>query len=211
MEPKKQSDDDLLQIIWDYLAMESPLAHADAIVVGGSADTSVAAYAADLFHTGFAPILVFSGHQQPGMDTTEADLLTETALSLGVPESAILRETTAVNMGKNITLSQALLAQHDIIPKTVLLVHTPYASRSFLATAEAQWANPKPAFIIRHETIGRVGYMLRQGRGEVIRRMLGDFQRIRSYAKKGFQSAQVIPNEVQEAYDTLVWRGHKTG
>lgn len=211
MEPKKQSDDDLLQIIWDYMVIESPLAHADVIVVGGCTDTGVASYAAELFTTGFAPKIIFSSYQQPGMNKTEADLFAEVALSRGVPESAILREPNAVNTGQNITLSQALLTQHGIIPKSVILVHKPYMTRRFLATAEAQWSDPKPAFITRHEPIGRVAYTLRQGRGEVIRKLLGDFQRMRPYAKKGFQSTQIIPDEVQQAYDALMWRGHKTG
>lgn len=210
MEHSKQSDDDLLQIIWDYMVMESPLAHADVIIAGGNNDTGVATYAAELYNAGFAPKLVVSGFQQPGLEKTEADLFADVALSLGVPESAILREPNAANTGQNITLPQELLTQHNITPKTIILVHKPYMARRFLATAEAQWKGEKPVFITRHEPISRVEYMLRQGRGEVIRKMLGDFQRMRPYAKKGFQSPQVIPDEVQQAYDTLIWRGHKT-
>jgi hypothetical protein len=33
---------------------------------------------------------------------------------------------------------------------------------------------------------------------------------MRTYPKKGFQSFQEIPSDVQEAYDILLWRGHKT-
>jgi uncharacterized SAM-binding protein YcdF (DUF218 family) len=210
MELAKQPDDDLLQIIWDYMVIESPLAHADVILAGGCTDIGVATYAAELYNTGFAPKILFSGYRQPGMDITEADLFAGTALALGVPESAILKETVAANTGQNITLSQALLTKHGIIPKTVILVHKSYMSRRFLATAEAQWREPKPVFITRHEEISRVAYTMQRGRGEVIQKMLGDFQRMRPYAKKGFQSAQVIPDEVQQAYDTLLWRGHKT-
>ena len=205
-----RSDDDLLDIIWNYMVIETPLQHADVIIAGGCTDTGVAQYAAELYNTGFAPRIVFSGYQQPGMDTTEAELFARTAMSFGVPESAILREPLAANAGQNITLSQQLLTEQGIIPKTVILVHKPYMSRRFLATAEAQWQGEKPTFITRHETIGRVGYTLRQGRGEVIQKMLGDFQRMGSYAKKGFQSPQEIPEKVQAAYDALLWRGHKT-
>jgi uncharacterized SAM-binding protein YcdF (DUF218 family) len=190
--------------------IESPLAHADVILAGGCTDTGVATYAAELYNAGFAPHIVFSGYQQPGLDKTEADLFAETAMALGVPESAILKEPFAANTGQNITLSQALLTQHGIIPKTVILVHRPSMSRRFLATAEAQWTGPKPTFIIRHEAISRIAYTMRQERGEVIHKMLGDFQRMRPYAKKGFQSVQIIPDQVQQAYDALLWRGHKT-
>lgn len=210
MNPVKQSDEDLLQIIWDFMMVESPLAYADVIIAGGCTDMGVARHAAELYHAGFAPKLVCTGYQQAGLDKPEAELFADVALSLGVPESAILREPLAVNTGQNIVLSQALLAEHGITPKTVILVHKPYMSRRFLATAEAQWAGPKPTFIIRHEPISRVAYTLRQGRGEVFHKVLGDFQRMRPYAKKGFQSEQIIPGDIQQAYDTLVWRGHKT-
>jgi uncharacterized SAM-binding protein YcdF (DUF218 family) len=205
-----QTDDNLLDIIWHYMAAEAPLQHADVILVGGSTDIGVATYAADLYLTGFAPYIIFSGYQQPGMNIPEADLLAHEALSRGVPESAILRETRAANTGQSITFSQQLLAEKGIVPKIVILVHKPYMARRFLATAEAQWKGELPLFITRHEQIGRVGYTLRQGRGEVIRKLLGDFQRMRPYAKKGFQSPQEIPDEVKDAYDALLWRGHKT-
>lgn len=204
----KQSDDDLLKIIWDYMEIQTPLAHADAIVVGGCSDSGVASYASELYQTGFAPVIVFSGFQQPGMETTEADFLASVARSRGVPESAILREPKARNTGENIRYCQKLLAENGIIPKIVILVHQPYMSRRFLATAEAQWADPQPKFITTHEPISFTEYSIKQGRGEIIHKMLGDFQRMRPYAKKGYQSSQEIPDDVQQAYDTLLWRGH---
>ncbi|HMH70107.1 MAG TPA: YdcF family protein [Candidatus Saccharimonadales bacterium] len=205
-----KSDDALLDTIWDYMVIETPLQHADVIIVGGSTDTGAAQYAAELYGMNFAPLIVFSGYQQPGMDMSEAELFAKTALSFGVPESAILREPQAVNTGQNITFSQQLLAEKGIVPKTVILVHKPYMARRFLATAEAQWEGEKPVFITRHESIGRPGYTLRRGRGEVIRKLLGDFQRMRPYGKKGYQSPQEIPEEVQAAYNALLYRGHKT-
>ena len=207
---EKQSDDALLKLIWDYMSIETPLAHADAIVVAGSADMDVAAYAAELYGTGFAPLLVFSGAAQPGTDTAAADLFAKVALSRGVPDSAILREPHAINAGQTIILSQRLLAKQGITPTTIILVHKPYMSRSFLATAEAQWARVKPVFIARREHVSFVEYVLKHGRGETFRQVLGDFQRLRPYAKKGFQSPQLIPNTVQTAYDMLLRRGHKT-
>lgn len=205
-----RSDDDLVRIIWDYLVVEAPLSHADAIIVGGCTDTGVASYAVDLHQAGFAPVIVFSGYKQQGMDMTEADLFAQVARRRGIPESAILRESQAVNTGQNITLSQALLAENNIIPKTVILVHKPYMALRFLATAEAQWSGKKPIFITRHEPITFVEYSMRQGRGETIHKLLGDFGRMRPYAKKGFQSPQEIPDEVQAAYDLLLRRGHRT-
>jgi hypothetical protein len=205
----KQSDDELLKLVWNYMEIQSPVAQADAIIVAGS-DSGAAAYAAELYALNFAPVIVCSGRALPGMDQTEADLLARTLRDCGVPDAAILREQTARNPGESIHLSEILLTEHSVTPKSVILVHCPFSSRSFLATAEAQWSDLRPTFITRHEAIGLTEYSLRYGRGETIRRTLGEFQRLRSYAKKGYQSPQLIPDDVQEAYDTLIRRGHHT-
>lgn len=191
------------------MEIQSPVAQADAIIVAGS-DGGAAAYAAELYSLNFAPVIVCSGRALPGMDQPEADLLARTLRDCGVPDRAILREQAAQNPGESIRLSQVMLTAHDITPKSVILVNYPFSSRSFLATARAQWPDPKPVFIARHEAIGLTEYSLRHGRGETIRRTLGEFQRLRSYAKKGYQAPQDIPDEVQAAYDTLIRRGHHT-
>lgn len=203
-------DTELLKIIWDYMSTETPLAHADAIVVGGTTDTGVAHYAAELFHMGFAPCIVFSGYQRSDMTMTEADLLAQAARQLNVPESAIIRETTASTTGENITHSAALLAQKGIALERVILVHKPYMSRRFLATAQAQWPTPQPGFITRHQHISLAEYSLNFGFGEVIRRTLGEFGRMAKYTKKGYQAHHDIPAEVQEAYLIMLDRNHQT-
>lgn len=207
----KQSDNDLLKIIWDYMEVQSPLGHADVIIAGGCKDPGVAAYAAELYGLGFAPLIVFTGYKQPGMDKTEADFFAQIARDRGVPDTAILREQQAKNTGENIRFSQTLLSEKGITPKTVMLIHKPYMVRPFMATAEAQWTDPQPIFLGRHESIGLTEYMIKRGTGETIRKIMGDFQRLRPYAKKGYQSQQDIPDEVQAAYDTLLYRGHHSG
>lgn len=204
-----KSDDQLLQIIWDYMSYESELQPADVIVVGGCKNTQLAVYASELFQTGFAPIIVFSGHAQADMDTTEADLLAQTARQSGVPDAAILREQHASNTGENITLSAALLDEKGITPSSVILIHQPFMSRRFLATAQAQWPTPQPVFITRHEPTSMVEYTIRHGRGETIRKTLGDFSRMEKYVKKGHQVHNDIPAEVKQAYQIMAERGHQ--
>jgi len=203
-------DETLLKTIWNYLCIETPLLPADVILVGGSTDMGTGAKACELFQLGYAPLIVFSGYKQPGMDGTEADLLADAAIKRGIPESAIIREQSASNTGENIRNSQAILKQQGIInPGKVILIHKPYMTRRFLAAAQAQWDGPLPEFMITHEDISIDNYYLKLGRGETIRKMLGDFNRMKAYAKKGYQTPQQIPDEVQEAYDTLVLRGHQ--
>lgn len=204
-----RSDDELLQLVWDYMSVETPLQPADAIVVGGCQIIGLAEYAAELYHSGLAPLIVFSGYQTAKMDMTEADLLADTARKLGVPESAILRERLASNTGENVTFSARLLEKAGVAPKTVILIHKPFMSRRFLATAEAQWPSPQPQFIARHEAISMKDYESKYGRAGMIRGILGDFNRIEKYAKSGHQSPQFIPTKVQHSFEIMAWRGHQ--
>lgn len=202
-------DETLLKTLWNYLTIETPLTPGDVIIVGGSTDMGTGAKAAELYHLGFAPLIIFSGYQQSGLDGTEADLLAHSAEQRGVPPQAVLREPNASNTGDNILFSKKLLDERGIIPEKVILIHKPYMTRRFLATAQAQWGSTQPQFMVAHEDISIDNYFLKFGRGEVIRKMLGDFKRMQTYARKGYQTPQEIPAEVQEVYDTLVDRGHQ--
>jgi uncharacterized SAM-binding protein YcdF (DUF218 family) len=205
-----RSDDQLLAIIWNYLAIETPLKHADVIIADGTKDTDVAHLATELYGMSFAPIILFTGGPQQGSDQTRAEVMAKIARTYGVPEAAILKEMSATNTTQAITQSQQLLIEQGISTSSIILVDTPYMSRTLLATTQAQWQGVLPEFISRHESTGLAEYSLRHGRGETIRDILGNFQRLRSYAKKGYQAEQEIPNDVQTAYDTLIWRGHKS-
>lgn len=191
------------------MSIETPLQPADVIVVGGCRITGLAKYAAELYHSGLAPLIVFSGYQTAIMDITEADLLADVARNHGVPESAILRERFASNTGENIRFSAELLKEKGIVPKSVILIHKPFMSRRFLATAEAQWPNPQPQFITRHETITMSEYEIKYGREGMARGTLGDFKRIEKYAETGHQSPQFIPAKVQQAFEIMAQRGHQ--
>lgn len=191
------------------MSIQTPLQPADAIVVGGCRITGLAEYAAELYHSGLAPLIVFSGYQTAEMNTTEADLLADAARKLGVPESAILRERLASNTGENIRFSAQLLKNAGITPRSVILIHKPFMSRRFLATAEAQWPNPQPRFIARHEAITMFDYGVKYGREGMVRGTLGDFKRIEKYAKTGHQSPQLIPTKVQQAFEIMAQRGHQ--
>jgi uncharacterized SAM-binding protein YcdF (DUF218 family) len=205
-----RSDDQLLAIIWNYLAVEAPLKHADVIIADGTKEIDVAHLATELYGMSFAPIIVFTGGPQQGSDQTRAEAMAKIARSYGVPEAAILKEMTATNTTQAVTQSQQLLTEQGITPSSVILVDAPYMARTFLASIQAQWQGTLPELISRHESTALAEYSLRHGRGETIRNILGNFQRLRSYAKKGYQAEQVIPDEVQTAYDALIWRGHKS-
>jgi uncharacterized SAM-binding protein YcdF (DUF218 family) len=206
----RRSDDQLLAIIWNYLGIETALKHADVIIADGTKDINVAHLATELYGMSFAPTIILSGAEQPDSAMTKADSMAKIARSYGVPESALIKDSDAANTTQVIINAQNLLAENNISAKTIILVDAPYMSRTLLATAQAQWQGEQPEFVSRHESTALAEYSLRHGRGETIRDILGNFQRLKSYAKKGYQSEQHIPDDVQAAYDAMIWRGHKS-
>lgn len=205
----QKSDDALLEIIWSWLAKNDELpTKVDAIVVGGCTDQGLAVRAAELYLAGHAPLIVVSGYKQSGMETSEGSMLADIIKTNGVPEKALLIDETASNTGANIIQSALILANFSI--KDVTLIHKPYMSRRFFATAEAQWPKVQPNFYATFESITFKAYCERQGKDEVVWKMLGDFKRMDEYAARGFQSPQLIPPETKIAYEELIMRGYET-
>ena len=210
-------DWELLQIIWDYLVVEDKMpAHADAIVVGGSgALTDMSFRAAELYHAGVAPVVVVSGFANPEFEavSTEADLLADTLIEQGVPSASILRDHYATNTGDNIINSAKILKSVGIQADSVILVHKPYMTRRFLATALAQWPQPQPKFYITSLPTSLKDYhtvyanLYGPNQETMIHLMLGDYERIKSYPSKGFSVKQPKSLGADVAFDELARRG----
>jgi uncharacterized SAM-binding protein YcdF (DUF218 family) len=81
--------------------------------------------AVDLYQGGFAPRMVFeSGYS---FTFREAEIMRDLALSLDVPDSAILLETTGANTYDQVTQVHSILRKHDW--RRILLVSSPYHMR----------------------------------------------------------------------------------
>lgn len=200
----------LAQKIWDYHHVNHRLQKSDCIFTLGSHDTRVAECAAELYHGGWAPLLVFSGGlgrlTEGAWQQTEADLFAQIAKEKGVPDHAILTENRSTNTGENIRFTQALLAQCNLTPDSFIVVQKPYMERRALATFEKNW--PGKHFIVTSPQISFNKYPTNDIPLEkVIHIMVGDLQRIKIYPGKGFQTFQEIPGEVWEAYERLVELG----
>jgi uncharacterized SAM-binding protein YcdF (DUF218 family) len=176
----------------------------------GSHDTRVADRAAALYREGWAPLIIFSGglgRLTEGMWTeSEAELFARIAMSKGVPEEAILIEDKSTNTGENILFVQKLLKEKKINPKTFIVVQKPYMERRSYATFKKNW--PEKSFVVTSPQISFDDYYNDEIPLEkVINIMVGDLQRIKVYADKGFQVYQEIPGEVWQAYERLVELG----
>lgn len=200
----------LAQKIWDYHHVNHQLVPSDCILTLGSHDTRVAHRAAELYHKGWAPLLIFSGglgRLTEGMWTeSEAARFARIAVEAGVPPEAILLEDKSTNTGENIQFVQQVLQQKALNPQQFIVVQKPYMERRSYATFKQNW--PQKSFVVTSPQIPFAEYPNDEiSMEQVIQIMVGDLQRIKIYPQKGFQVYQEIPEDVWAAYEQLVAMG----
>ncbi len=198
------------RLIWDYHQMNHQLHPCSAGIGLGSHDLGVATLAADLYHAGLFPVLVFSGGNSPTTAARfprgEAVHYAEHAMALGVPQDAIIIEPRAVNTGQNIDLSRRALAAAGVSVTSAMLISKPYMQRRAYATIRKSW--PEVDVVCASEDLGFDEY-LKSIRDDtlVIDMLTGDLQRIIEYPARGFAIAQDAPDGVMAAYRRLVAAG----
>ena len=204
-----------LQILWDYLCLHRKPEKASCILGFGSFDENVARRSAQLYLQGYAPIIVFTGglgRCTSGRFTiTEAERFANLAMELGVSQKDILLEDKSTNTKENIAFTRALMEEKGIPCDHVLGVHKPYMERRIVAAMGVYW--PELNFTVTSPQMTIPEYLTeakRQGLGEAeaISVIVGDFQRIDLYARKGYQLPQEIPQEAWGAYHTLIEKGY---
>ena len=196
------------ELIYNFLSSPGPVPdHADFIIALGTHDLRVASYAAEVFLSGRAPILICSGGL--GKVTAslftrpEADLFAARCRSLGVPQECIFVESASTNTGENFRFSRELLADRGIFPSTGIAVSKPYMAKRAWATGTKQW--PEVSWSVMTQPLSLEEY----GTDETtISLMVGDLQRLRVYAEMGFQAPVEVPDEIWSAYDRLVAAGY---
>lgn len=127
--------------------------HADAIVVLGTAQFNgrpsapLAArldHAIALYHDGDAPYLITTGGKLPGDWTTEAEVGRKYAIARGVPDSAILMETTGRSTLESMQNVRAVMDAHGF--RTALFVSDRSHMLRVLRLAQDQgiegWSSP---------------------------------------------------------------------
>jgi len=205
----------LAEELWHYHQMNHQLEPADAILVLCSHDKKVAERGAQLFLEGWAPLLIFSGGL--GVITKniwsepEANQFAAIAISFGVPQEKIIIENQSTNTGENIRFTKRLLAEKQIDPQKFILVQKPYMERRSFATFRKHW--PDKEVLVTSPQVSFAEYLENYVNSElstddVVSIMVGDLQRIKVYADKGFQIPQEIPDEVWSAYAELVAAGY---
>ena len=205
----------LAETLWNYHLMKHQVATADAILVLCSHDERVAERAAQLFHEGRAPLVIFSGGQgaitRSLWNEPEAERFARLAVSLGVPRENILTETQSTNTGENVKFTKRLLGERGLDPQTFIVVQKPYMERRAYATFRQFW--PEKDLVVTSPQVSFREYLDHYTNralsvADVVGIMVGDLQRIRVYPERGWQIAQEIPDEVWGAYEELVRAGY---
>lgn len=206
-----------LAVIWNYLCLNRTPEPADVIVGFGNFNTDIARRAAELYHQGLAPKILFTGglgrNTEGLLPEPEAVRFARVAVECGVPEEDILIEACSANTAENILFTRRLLEERGIPHDRILGVHQPFMERRIAAAMGVYWKEPLFAVTSPRVTIGE--YLARareQGVTEnaSISVIVGDFQRMDLYAKKGYQLPQYIPEEAWDAFRELVAMGYDT-
>ncbi|MEV6954942.1 YdcF family protein [Streptomyces sp. NPDC051183] len=196
--------------LWDYHQMGHTPRPCSVAIGLGSHDLGVADTAAELYRTGMAPLLVFTGATSPTtqerMPRGEAVHYRERALDLGVPSSAVLVEPRARNTGENIRFSRELLEEAGVDVSSVLLISKPYEERRAYATARKLW--PEVEIVSTSSPMTLDEYVDSIGDARLVIDMLvGALQRLLIYPAQGFMISQQVPGDVTEAYERLCRHG----
>ncbi|HWI18748.1 MAG TPA: YdcF family protein [Vicinamibacterales bacterium] len=203
--------------LWRYHHLDHELVRADAILVLCSHDFAVAERGAQLWLDGWAPLLIYSGGlgavtrqlwQEP-----EADQFAAVAVKMGVPPDRILIENQSTNTGENVEFTRRLLADRGLDPQTFIVVQKPYMERRAYATFKRRW--PEKDILVTSPQVSFDEYLAHYNTASLsadamIGIMVGDLQRIRLYAERGFQIPQEIPADVWNAFEALVAAGYDT-
>ena len=204
-----------LQVIWDYLGMHQQPEKADVIVGFGNFNTDIARRAAELYHQGYAPKILFTGglgrNTEGLLPEPEAVRFARVAMECGVPKEDILLEDKSANTKENIEFTRKLLEEQSIPHDHILGVHQPFMERRITAAMGVYWS--ELVFSVTSPQVSIPEYLQRakeQGISEnaSISVIVGDFQRMDLYAKLGYQLPQHIPEEAWQAFHQLVAMGY---
>lgn len=204
-----------VKTIWDYMKLDQAVTQADCIVGFGCYNEEIALRAAELYHAGLAPRILFTGglgrNTREMWTQSEAERFAAIAAGAGVPEADILLENKSTNTGENILFTKAKFEELGMDVKKLICIHKPFMERRLHAALGVYWPEVEVMMTSPRVTIEEyIRLSTAQGLEEkrVIEVLVGDFQRIEVYARLGYQLPQEIPDHVQQAFESLVALGY---
>lgn len=91
-------------------------------------------HAINLYEDGYVDVIIFTGGLGYTATVTEAEAAAAYAVARGIPEEAILLETTSVSTRQNLQNARIIAAENDL--HTFLIVSTPSHMKRALSMAE---------------------------------------------------------------------------
>ncbi len=197
-----------IEKLWDYMQLKHELKPADCLLVMCSNDVRVAEYAAQLYHQKLATFIVFSGgtgrFTEGVFDKSEAETFADIAREAGVPSEAILLETQSTNSGENVRFTEKLIKEKGIHCDSIILVQKPFMERRAIATFEKQWLSPYSNLQVSSTGLSFFDYINEDmPLMMVLDALLEDYARVKTYPRKGYQTQQVIPAQVESSYQAV--------
>jgi uncharacterized SAM-binding protein YcdF (DUF218 family) len=185
-----------VQRLWEYHSLNHEPRPCDVGIALGSHDPTVSTVAAELYHQGMYPRLVFTGSNSPTtierFPQGEANHYRESAIALGVPPEVIMLEPRSTNTGENILFSRELLREAGINVGSVFIISRPYQQRRAYATCRKLW--PEVVVVCASSRLSLDEYIHQIGdMNRVVNMLVGDTQRIEEYARCGFTIPKLCP------------------
>ncbi len=201
--------------LWQYHQLNHELRRSDAILILCSHDRIVAARGAQLWLDGWAPLLIVSGGL--GVITSrywsapEADQFADIAVAMGVPRERILVENRSTHTGENVLFTRRMVESMGLDLRSFIVVQKPYMERRAFATFRKVW--PEKELVVTSPRLSLDEYLAGYtneplSADDAVGIMVGDLQRVRLYAERGYQIPQEIPDDVWQAYEALVAAGY---
>ena len=202
-----------IDIVWDYHQMHIDIpADIDTVIVLGSRDDRVAAFAAEFLRDRGVPnVLITGGSAHHGSrlafpewpQGSEAEHFESVMRSSGYHGDLIL-EKHATNTGENAGFAQAVLKDVGVVPRKMLIITKPYMERRALKTFEKQWQLGGPEMYVTSMGGSFDDYVSDSQPADVVTNvMVGDLERIIQYPDLGFMTASHVPTHVIAALRTL--------
>ena len=204
-----------VKVLWNYMKLDQPLEKADCIVGFGCYNEEIALRAAELYHQGYAPKVLFTGglgrNTREMWTVSEAERFATIAVNAGVPRDEILIENRSTNTAENILFTKALLEEQGMAVKSIIGIHKPFMERRLSAAMGVYWPE-MPVFVTSPQVSIAEYIQLSTAQGldekRVIEVLAGDYQRIAVYARLGYQTPQPFSAEAQASFEALVSMGY---
>ena len=134
----------LLVALGHLLDVEDPIRPADAIVALSGDTGPRTETAVELWRRQYAPIIIFAGASQDPSSVASGQLMKREAISLGVPEAAILVEPSSSTTEENAREVANLMRSRGLT--AAILVTSPYHQRRAANLFEREFGPADPTF-----------------------------------------------------------------